>query len=164
MTFKEILSRFTGFSTPIFGVSWNPPEPEVQLARRILTLLEDRRVLYNPYEWEVRDHCIHSVIEIRHLLSTELARLDASNELGQSLRAMRAACRKFLDTVGSGDQGHSRVGFHPSGHAAFQFDTALGALRGVFGIHLARIATAYGLDIEDQLASILPANANEGDP
>jgi len=33
-------------------------------------------------------------------------------------------------------------------------------LRGTFGIHVAKIAAAFKLDVEDRLASILPANAN----
>jgi len=57
MKFKQIIGRLTGFSVPIFGVSWNPPEPEVQKARRVLTYLEDRRVLYNPDSLEVPEQC-----------------------------------------------------------------------------------------------------------
>jgi hypothetical protein len=43
--FKEVVSRITGFSVPVFGVSCNPPQPEVITARRALAFLEDRRVL-----------------------------------------------------------------------------------------------------------------------
>ena len=28
MNYKQIIARLTGFSTPIFGVSWNPPETD----------------------------------------------------------------------------------------------------------------------------------------
>jgi hypothetical protein len=35
---------------------------------------------------------------------------------------------------------------------------ALGQLRGIFGIHLAQIAVRHGLDIEDDLAKIIPGN------
>lgn len=46
MKFKEVIGRITGFSVPIFGVSWNPPQPDVTAARKVLVFLEDRRVLY----------------------------------------------------------------------------------------------------------------------
>jgi hypothetical protein len=34
-------------------------------------------------------------------------------------------------------------------------------MRGTFGVHLARIVAQFRLDIEDQLASILPAKDEE---
>jgi hypothetical protein len=76
---------------------------EVSAARRVITFLEDRRVLYAPDSLEVPSHCVHSVLEIRHFLSAELGKLGGNSELAASLRAMRAACRKFLDRVGSRD-------------------------------------------------------------
>ena len=67
------------------------------------------------------------------------------------IRAMRAACRKFLDQMG-----------HPStpSHRFLPYEAgmweALGELRGAFGIHLARLCAAYGVDMEPELGSILP--------
>jgi len=101
MKFSEIANRLTGISTPFGGASWQPAEMEVGAARRVIAFLEDRRVLYEPEQMEVPDHCVHSVIEIRHRLSEELGKLEGGSELAASLRAMRAACRKFLERVGT---------------------------------------------------------------
>lgn len=155
MRFDEIASRFTGFSTPVFGVSWQPAEPEVGAARRVVAFLEDRRVLYAPDEMEVPQHCVHSVLDIRHFLTVELGAL-TDGDLHRSLRAMRAACRKFLDTVGPDDDEIVLFGGQHGHWASWKFSGALGEMRGVFGLHLARLATEYGLDIEDELAQILP--------
>jgi hypothetical protein len=155
MKFKEVLTRLTGISCPVFGISWNPPEAEIAVARRVLAYLEDRRVLYRPFDMEVPQHCMESVVEIRKLLTDEIAKLDASKEIAQTLRGMRAACRKFLDqSHGSRGEAFRRRGFHGPWDD-WLFD-ALGELRGTFGIHVARLAAEYGLDIEDELASILP--------
>ncbi|MCE5202788.1 MAG: hypothetical protein LLG24_00990 [Actinomycetia bacterium] len=162
MRFEEIASRVTGFSTPVFGVSWQPPEPEIVAARRVIAFLEDRRVLYVPSEMEVPHHCVMSVMEIRHFLTQELGALGDQSGLHRSLRAMRAACRKFLDEVGAQDGDIVRYGGHHNHWASWQFNGALGELRGVFGLQLARIATEYGLDIEDELARILPGADDEG--
>ena len=156
LKFSEIVKKVTGFSTPIFGVSWNPPESERSVAKRIIAQLEDRRVLYNPSEMEVPDHCVMSVIDMRRMLSQELGTLDENSALAMSLRAMRAACRKFLDSVQSDDR-IVRYGAHLGHFASWEFNGAVGELRGVFGVYLAQIAAQYGLDIEDELASILPA-------
>lgn len=113
---------------------------------------------------EVPEHCVHSVIEIRQHLSHELGPLEHEDELAKSLRAMRAACRKFLNTVQDGERGRDiiRYGHHHDHWASWKFNGALGEMRGVFGIHIAMLATEYGLDVEDELASILPgAEDNE---
>ena len=159
MKFSEIANRLTGISTPFGGVSWQPAEMEIAAARRVIAMLEDRRVLYAPEEMEVASHCVQSVIEIRHCLSDELGKLDSGSELAESLRAMRAACRKFLERVGT----DGREGIHQAngwGSHSWTFGSALGELRGTFGIHVAKIAAAFKLDVEDRLASILPANAD----
>jgi hypothetical protein len=76
MKFSEIANRLTGISTPFGGASWQPAELEIEGARRVLVFLEDRRVLYDPCEMEVPDHCVRSVIEIRHCLTEELGKLE----------------------------------------------------------------------------------------
>ncbi len=160
MKFQEVLSRLTGISTPIFGVSWNPPEAERAVARRIIVFLEDKRVLYIPSEMEVPRHCVDSVFRIRDFLTSELGQSN-SGQLAESLRAMRAACRKFLQT---GDANSNRIVLPASQlghHASWVFNGALGEMRGVFGIHIAKIAAQYGLEIEDDLASTLPVSETD---
>lgn len=76
MKFSEMGRRLTGVTSPFFGVSWNPSEAEVTTARRVISFLEDRRVLYRPTEMEVPEHCIQSVLEIRRFLTVELSHLD----------------------------------------------------------------------------------------
>ncbi|HKX46966.1 MAG TPA: DUF6650 family protein [Planctomycetota bacterium] len=156
MHFKQLASRLTGLSCPIFGVSWNPPEAERTVARRVITALEDRRVLYVDSEMEVPSYCVQSVLQIRELLTQEIAPLAQDSQISQSLRAMRAACRQFLGKV-NGDEGRIITFGASQGHyASWTFNAALGILRGVFGVHVAKLAAAYGLDVEDELASILP--------
>src|ERR1700739_669859 len=123
MKFSEIANRLTGISTPFGGASWQPAEMEIATARRVVAFLEDRRVLYEPGEMEVPSHCVHSVIEIRHCLSDELGKLDGGSELAASLRAMRAACRKFLERVGT----DGRDGIHyanSGGYPSWTFGSA----------------------------------------
>ena len=75
---------------------------------------------------------------------------------------MRTACRKFLDRVGAeGDERTVLYANHRGHWASWTFYSALGEMRGNFGIHLTRLATHFKLDIEDKLASILPAQDQE---
>ncbi|HET7833963.1 MAG TPA: DUF6650 family protein [Gallionella sp.] len=161
MKFREVVSRVTGLSVPIFGLQWNPPEPECAVARRVLTFLEDRRVLFVPSEMEVPQHCVESVLRIREFLTKELSALNPEGELALSLRAMRAACRKFLTTVEADDRRIIQFGASHGHYASWIFNGAVGELRGVFGIHIARLAASHGLDVEGELATILPASIEE---
>ncbi len=157
MKFKEIANRLTGFSVPFGGVSWQPTELEITAARRVIAFLEDRRVLYSPHEFEVPAHCVQSIIEIRHFLTSEIGKLGDS-EFASSLRAMRAACRRFLDRVGTDGQAVLQGNF-----AFWTFSSALGEMRGTFGVQLATIAVKFRLDIEDRLAAILPAEDSDSE-
>lgn len=161
MKFSEIANRLTGVSTPLIGVSWQPTESEKAAARRVVAFLEDRRVLYVPSEQELPSHCVDSVLQIRQFLTSEIGKLDAKSELGASLRAMRATCRKFLDVVGTKDMDIIRYARQNGHYASWTFYSALGEMRGVFGIHIARIAARFHLDVEDELAVILPFSAGD---
>lgn len=158
MKFQEIANRLTGISTPIFGVSWEPPQLEITVARKVITFLEDRRVLYSPSEMEVPRHCVTSILEIRRFLTAELMQLDSKSQFTAHLRAMRSACRKFLETMGHEDSDVIRFGGQQGHWASWKFNGALGEMRGVFGVHIAAIAAQNGLDVEDDLAEILPSS------
>jgi hypothetical protein len=162
MNWKQIAAHFTGLSLPVFGVSWNPPKPEVQLAQRLVNFLEDRRVLYNPCEMEVPEHCIRSVVEIRLFLTELLGELPSRQGLPEHIRAMRAACRRFLDQLGDRfDGGRARRPEWGFGFALL--GTALGELRATIGFHLGAIALMHGLSIDKGLAAILPPASREDD-
>lgn len=156
MRFRDIANRITGFSIPAFGISWNPPEPEIDIAKRVLAFLEDRRVLYNPHYLEEVDHCVQSILDIRNFLTGQIGILDSESKLSAHLRGIRAACRKFLNDVQQGPH-RARIlrPYHP-GALESAFFTSLGELRSSVGMHVAAIALMYGLDIEGELESILP--------
>lgn len=161
MKFAEIASRITGFSIPVFGVSWNPPVPEVAFAQRLITFLEDRRVLFNDNELETPEYCAQSVIKIREHLTDTLQQLGANGNLADHIRPMRNACRNFLNSIG--DDKRARFIINSSfrdGYESWSFFAALGNLRAELGMRIGAIAVMYGLEVEDDLAKILPPETN----
>lgn len=155
MKHTEILNRLTGLSCPLFGISWNPPESQRSLARKIIIFLEPRRVLYSAYEYESVCPCIQSVTEIKNYLTSELPGIDDGSDLNSYVRAMRNTCNKFLTKCP--DRKEFRCHACESGNIEnWIFTSALGEMRGVFGVMIGQIAAAYGLDVEDDLAQILP--------
>jgi len=150
--FKKIAHSITGFSTPIFGVSWNPPEDKREIVRRLVAFLEDRRALYQPYGMEYGPWVTNSVLEMRRELTDTLKQCPEDPALVEPLKAMRAACRKYLNET---DPHRRRIHSPYGGHLLYA--SALGELRGVFGLHLARLCVAFGIAVEAELASIFPA-------
>jgi len=160
MTFKEIAGKITGFSFPLFGISWDPPKLEIEVAKKVITFLEDKRVLYVVYELESPSHCAQSVIKIREFITEQLFDLDPKSELTTTLKGMRSACRNFLNTIqaqyyfnklnrdfGMGEQIH--------------FYNAMGELRATVGIFIGKILVMYGLDCENELIKIIPFEQEE---
>jgi hypothetical protein len=157
LRFEDVLGRLTGLSCPVFGVSWTPPPNEREAARKLVVFLEDRRVLYASDDMESPSHCVESILKVRSRLTESLELLPADAALTANLRAMRSACRKFLDAATPDVVRHAGYG----GHQGSIFGSALGQLRGVFGVQVAAVAQQYGLDVEDDLASILPNRTDQ---
>lgn len=156
MTWKQLVSRLRGLSFLGSGASWQSPEAERDVARRVVTFFEDRRVLYNPYRVEVPEHCVESVIEIRRFLTDELGDLYNDDGIAENLRAMRAACRQFLNTVQRSD-GEVIIARHRrSTPETEKFFSALGELRATVGIHLSIIAANHHIDIHGDLEDMVP--------
>jgi len=155
LTLADLARRITGFSTPLFGVSWNPPAAERDTVRAFLTFLEDRRVLFNPdfleVEWQVQD----SVQQIRQQCTATIAKLHDQSRAIAPLRSVRAACRRFLDEPRLDYRHFANRG--PRDTDRPSFFTALGEFRAAIGIHIANLALLYQIELEPELASIVPA-------
>jgi len=156
MNYKSILGRLTGISCPVFGVSWNPPQPEINTALGVIRFLEDRRVLYNIYDLEIPEHCVQSVLEIRKYLTSVLCDKPDQEKLSEQLQAMRAACRRFLDTVQQNGRRLIIQNSFEAGPQNWTFFSALGELRASIGLHLGAIAVMNGLEVKGDLVNILP--------
>jgi hypothetical protein len=152
--FGKIAKSLTGFSTPVFGISWNPPATDRDVVRKLITFLEDRRALYNPYNIETPIFVDRSILDIRKEFTDMLQSIGDNPDISPHLRAMRAACRKYMNEVDN----QTRPRFHFRDSEVF---AALGELRAVFGVHIAQLAVKYGIDVEDELASILPIEDEE---
>jgi hypothetical protein len=145
--------RLTGIAGPWGGIQWETTTGDKDVARRVISFLEDRRLLFGDRHIEDGMHCVASALQIREMLTREIAEAKPGKTLEESLRAMRAACRKFVDAAGP----HARNFFGPSApYVAEPFGLALGDLRTSFGFHVALIAAEFKIRVEEDLARILP--------
>lgn len=152
----EAARRITGFSTPFGGVQLSDPGPsDGATVRRFVIFLEDRRVLYNAMDLEVVSQVERSIHEIREQCTVTLQALPAGAFAISPVRNIRAASRRFHD-----DQLEEFRFFDsepPFRRGSPGFFTALGAYRATVGQEVARLAAYYDIDIEGDLASVLPS-------
>jgi hypothetical protein len=141
--------RLTGLG--VWGAQWDYTPGDKEATVRVLTFLEDRRVLFGLRHMEDEQHCLQSVFEIRHMLTDVLGTATTGRDLTQSLRIMRAACRTFIEAAGvdaMNFRDRRNYGLDP-------FSGALGELRAMFGLQVGMLAAQYKIQIEDDLVSII---------
>jgi hypothetical protein len=92
-----------------------------------------------------------------NFFATDMARND--DAIVSAYKARQADAITAGLTVGIDGREVVLYASHHGHWASWTFYSALGEMRGTFGVHLAKIAAEFKLDIEDRLASILPADA-----
>lgn len=155
MLFSEIMSKLTGISCPVFGVSWNPSVSQRTVARKIITYLEGKRVLYEDLNDEFACSCVESVLEIKDFLTNQISDVKENSELETYVRGMRTACNTFLSKCHL-ERENKCAYCHAGTIENMMFTIALGRLRASFGVMIGQIAKAFGVDVEDSLAQIIP--------
>ncbi len=153
--------RITGISTPIFGFQWADPGPtQRDRVRHFILVLEDRRVLFNPGFLEVRSEVIHSLHQIREACTAALKDFGETDFAIVPIKAIRAACRRFQDDATLDFRLYTNARHYD--HEDIGFFVALGALRATIGQQVAMLAAYYDIEIEGELASVLPELDTDG--
>jgi hypothetical protein len=151
----EAARRITGISIPFGGISWADPGPsDAEKVREFILFLEDRRVLYNAQDLEVVSQVEHSIHEVREQCTRALQALSPNAFASLPIRTIRAAGRRFHD-----DQHEEFRFFEGRQHlreGSPGFFTALGAFRATVGLQAAQLAAHYDIDVEGDLAAVLP--------
>ena len=128
------------------------PEDERQVVRNFLDFLADRRVLFNPHYLEIEDQVVQSIRDIRQEFTEYLKAAAEGSEADSAFRAIRAACRRFLDEphLDFRHFGGHHLGDRPG------FFTALGEFRAAVGIQIEALSRHYRINLEPELTTILP--------
>jgi hypothetical protein len=138
------------------GVSTAAVTTDQDVIQALITFLEDRRVLFNPEYLEVASEVDHSVEDMRKELTEALQQVDRKSPAVAPLRALRAACRRYLDNP---RQEFRHIGRHDGrdGRNEPGFFVALGELRAIFGHELKLLDDLFDLDVEPQLHALFPS-------
>jgi hypothetical protein len=142
--------RPTSAGAPGVSLGWEKAPGDDKVAREVVAFLKDQRMPFSRRHHEDELECVASAIKSRAFLTEELANAGVGESLGDSLRAMRAALRTFVDA------GRDARNFRGnSGRATDIFSRALETLQALVGLHLATIVDQYAIRIEPELAEIL---------
>ena len=152
--------RPTGIGGFGFSINWEKFPGDEEVARRMITFLEDRRVLFGKRHGEDEQYCVDSANRIRDFTTDQLTHAKAGKSLATSIRAIRTAVRAFVEAAGPRARNFS---YRRDGAMTDEFSLALGELRSRVGLHVALIAYHYGIQVEDELQQILPP-VEEDDP
>jgi hypothetical protein len=158
---ENIGRRLRGVSAFGFGASWEYPPSERETVRKLLIFLEDRRALFAPYDVRVARHSLPSSNRIREECTETLSSLPETSPGVGPIRAIRAACRRFIDDQRVRDESIFRRVDEGSFEQQAAFFIALGELRAFIGNEVAILAALYDLELDADLASIVPAEDAE---
>lgn len=145
--------RLTGASVSSVGAQWERKDDDHEIARRVLNLLSDRRMLWKDFSLEIEEQCVTSANRVREQLGLHLDNPEISADLARRLQLLQRLFRDFIDEVGpAGDQWdrhRSMIGTDP-------LSMALGRLRGLVGVQIGDLAADYNLNVSEELATIVP--------
>lgn len=148
--------RMTGGSGPFGGAQWERRDDDREIARRVLNLLADRRMLWKDFSLEIEEHCVRSANLARDRLGTHLDNPEIGPALALRVQLLQRLSRDFVDEVGPAgaewDRPWRPIGTDP-------LSVALGRLRALVGVTIGELAAEYHLDVSDELATLVPDQA-----
>ena len=143
--------RLNGFSTPFFGVSWDNVQSSKEWFEKLLFFLESKRILVNPKEMEKQEWCIHSVLEIKQLLSHLPETIKFSNEEYSIIREMINSCNEYLDSVSNLDLPNIIYKGNDHKWADLKFDAAMKRFRNSFKLQITNIEKKHKIKFNKEI-------------
>jgi hypothetical protein len=155
---RETLNSINGIQ--IGGISWDVKALDITKAHKLFVFLEDKRVLYSEEDWEFMPQVIQSVANIReYLVNNILMETGSDSLLYESTKELRNACVEFLDMTNKLERSNDgRPDWKESNYRLMRI--VLGRIRRRFGKELGKISIHYKVDVEENLARIIPSSPN----
>lgn len=140
--------RLTGVGLGSLSLQWEYVEVNRDVVRRVVTALEDARVLYDADNREDADFCRQSADKIRALLTLEIPNVKEGGDVERAFKKMRQAARDFVSAAGA----------HSSNFTAdfTHFHRCLAALRVGILDELSWLTRGFDIRVDEPLASYLP--------
>lgn len=140
------------------GVTWEYEKDEKLIASTLLTFLENKRILFHPYVDRCPGNAIISVLELRKRIQSDMEQLDRNTYLHKTLSLMRNSINLFLEYASANCESVTsckdcRVRKTGCLKGLIEFRKEMGRC-------IAGICISFDLDVEEQLATIMPLNVD----
>lgn len=116
---------------------------DAEVAQRITTFLDDKGALFEPIEYELQQHVVDSLKEIRNGLQQYLDQLAVDGDLYQRTERIRTAAQEYMKSTS-----------RPNPGLVVWED--LEVMRKKIGLILKRFVDQYRVKVGPRLATILP--------
>ncbi|HEY1137069.1 MAG TPA: hypothetical protein VGE64_06240 [Xanthomonadaceae bacterium] len=147
--------RTEGYSRSLVLLQSGRMDP--QIAKKIVSSMEDRRSLWVTFDAEFPDRVRQSLDELRSRFTAIRGDLLDGTPLDGILLSLTKTILIFYNSVESSDLKALRC---DAGDPAWQhFSDALAILRKSVGLQIANLADAYGIALSEDLQSIVPDTA-----
>lgn len=143
-----IPKRVTGVGLLGFSLDMEYVDSNKDVVRRVLTRLEDMRVLGDDDTREDGEFCRRAAEKIRDLLNLEIPNVKHGGTLEASFKKMRKSARDFITAAGPHAQRFTDDFAH--------FHACLAALRVSIGEEMVALASEFKIDLDDDLLRSLP--------
>ena len=154
---KDIAIRITVISIQFFGISWQPPVLERNIAEKALTCIESRNVLDVSFETEeISERTYYDAKIIRDELTKLMQEVSRDTDVFRKLDAIRQACSTFRRRLREGKLEHGYNSPTPDEVGKALHLRALGGFRDACGMQIMVLCVMYGLDVPAKLAGCLP--------
>jgi len=144
--------RQKGWSSTIELMRAGQAEPG--LARRIVSIFEDRRVFWATFDAEFPDRVRASLDQLRSELTKLRSDCIAGNPIDTAIVSLLRTIRSFFDIVEQTDLVTLRCDSHDPNWRSFE--GALGALRKSIGFQVATLAESYSIRLQGEFSQHAP--------
>jgi hypothetical protein len=126
-----------------FVIQFLAHRPDEIIARRVISLLEDKAALFAPYDQEDPVRVADSLKDVRIALTSIRSEIDPESPLSIIVESIVAACRHYMNSTSNLPD-------------AEELNISLGAVRKIVGINIGDLLKHYPITVSNDLQSITP--------
>lgn len=153
MSIKEFVSKLSGISTPIGGITWTPTKNERQIVYELFQKLRDRRLIRHYHGGFEYRAAIDSLMTMRKDVTSALSELSPGCKCRKILENIRKALHLFQTFV-EDEYPKNKYNYDSERAEAMPTNdvlTALSSMQKIVSKNLIELNKIYNIELNDSL-------------